>query len=38
VLVITHDDGYFGMADRLLKLEAGQLSSHDRAALGPAMY
>lgn len=27
VLVITHDDRYFGHADRLLKLESGQLTS-----------
>jgi len=32
VLVISHDDAYFHCADRLLKLEHGQLTTMERAA------
>lgn len=32
VVVISHDDGYFQCADRLLKLEHGQLTDLQRAA------
>ncbi|MET0285730.1 MAG: cyclic peptide export ABC transporter [Polyangiales bacterium] len=36
VVVITHDDRYFGLADRLLKLELGQLTEPDVAFGGSA--
>jgi putative ATP-binding cassette transporter len=29
VLVITHDDKYFGLADRILKLDYGRLASDE---------
>jgi putative ATP-binding cassette transporter len=32
VLIITHDDKYFDLADRLLKLDSGQLIDAERAA------
>jgi putative pyoverdin transport system ATP-binding/permease protein len=31
VLVITHDDRYFGLADRWIKLEAGQVVADTRS-------
>ncbi|WP_250528156.1 cyclic peptide export ABC transporter [Caballeronia sp. GAWG2-1] len=33
VLVITHDDRYFDLADRIVKLDSGQVSSTKKAAL-----
>lgn len=37
VLVITHDDQYFELADRCIKLEAGQLVEMQRRARGAVM-
>ncbi|HEX5656683.1 MAG TPA: cyclic peptide export ABC transporter [Polyangiales bacterium] len=36
VLVITHDDQYFGLADRLLRMDYGQLSEVDNGHLAIA--
>lgn len=33
VLVITHDDRYFDLADRIIKLDSGQVSFTKKAAL-----
>ncbi len=34
VLVITHDDRYFNLADRIIKLDYGQVQTHRVSALG----
>lgn len=36
VLVITHDDAYFSLADRILKIENGKLVQFDTAATDPS--
>lgn len=35
VIAISHDDRYFGVADRVIKCDAGQLSMLDKSAFSP---